>query len=371
MKLKNAFKKYQKTVSIHKKSYETEKFKIKKICNSFLGDLDPEKITSIDIALYRDMRLGEINPKTGKPMSASTVRQELSLLSHFFEISRVEWGYSTKNPVKDVRKPKLPPGRNRRLSPQEKRKIFHFAENYSNPEFLVIITLALETAMRQGEILGLIWNHVDLKSRIIHLPETKNGEPRDVPLTSQAKEIFLLLKPKASGKVFTYSQNSIKSLWREITKTLKIDNLHFHDLRHEATSLLFEKHNLNVMEVASITGHKSLAMLKRYTHLKARKIVAKLDRNSKRSKVIVSGFFLPYPVFFTLYNGRFHSEIPDFLCCHVNTHVNIQPARAEVVELLTRLILLYITRRIDLPSPSEFSHSPKGEMVMISPLKFN
>ena len=127
--------------------------------------------------------------------------------------------------------------------------------------------LALETAMRQGELLKLEWEHINLRIGIAHLPETKNGSKRDVPLSIKARAALLRMGVKQRGRVFSYTSNGLKSAWRIMMQRLGIEDLHFHDTRHEAASRLSELGRLDIMEIAAITGHKSLAMLKRYTHL--------------------------------------------------------------------------------------------------------
>ena len=267
MPVREALERYRKEISILKRGYAQEKYRIEQISRSLLGPMIVRQVTSVHIASYRDARLQTINARTGKPLSSSTVRLELSLLSNFFDIGRIEWGICDANPVANVRKPKIPPGRDRRLTPREERLILRYCHGHPNNELYSIVVLALATAMRQGEILNLRWEHVHLKSRIAHLPETKNGTKRDVPLSIKARDALIRLGVKTNGKVFTYTASGIKSTWRFMVKKLGIENMHFHDCRHEAISQLFELGTLDMMEVASISGHKSLSMLKRYTHL--------------------------------------------------------------------------------------------------------
>lgn len=139
--LMTALRRYQKTVSILKKGYEQERYRIQQISNSFLGEKKVREIKSFDIADYRDWRLQQFNPKTGKPLSPATVRLELSLLSNFFDIARIEWGYASENPVKNVRKPKPSPGRSRRLSPREENLILKYCNSFSNKEVLILFSL--------------------------------------------------------------------------------------------------------------------------------------------------------------------------------------------------------------------------------------
>lgn len=204
-----ALEQYRERVSILKKGYEQEKYRIQQIARSFLGSKTVRKVSSVDIATYRDLRLQTINPRTQKPISNATVRLELSLLSSFFDISRIEWGLCDDNPVKNVRKPKPAPGRDRTLTPREEREILRYCFAHSNPEFYSIVVLALETAARQGEILKLRWEHINLKTRIAHLPETKNGSKRDVPLSIKARDVLIRLGVKSNGPVFQDQRDQV------------------------------------------------------------------------------------------------------------------------------------------------------------------
>jgi integrase len=139
-----------------------------------------------------------------------------------------------------------------------------------------IVKLALETAMRQSELVRMHWQHIDLKRRTIFLPHTKNGESRTVPLSPDAVNVLTALPRGIKGDVFPgVTTEAIKKAYIRAVRREGIEDLHFHDLRHEATTRLFER-GLNIMEVSSITGHKDLRMLRRYTHLKAEDLAKKL-----------------------------------------------------------------------------------------------
>lgn len=296
----------------------------------------------------------------------------MALLSNFFELARIEFGIChIANPCLDVRKPKLPPGRDRRLTTREERRILRYALAHENREFHAIIQIALATAMRQGEILNLKWEHINLNTRVAHLPETKNGSKRDVPLSLLATQVLRKLGPKTSGQVFTYTSAGLKSTWRVMRIRLGIQDLHFHDLRHEATSRLFEMGTLDVMEVAAITGHKSLAMLKRYTHLRATRLVKKLDQNRSRSKQVVLTHLTPYPGLLTqikddLYTLRLLDFEEDNLMVVGNSPASTRE-RAE--NMLLRQIMKMLRDGRPIPEPDGYTgRIRKGEVVMIDPM---
>jgi integrase len=229
-------------------------------------------IRTVDVAaVIRDME------KEGK--GARTVRLHLTVLSHLFNVAKDDWGMeSLENPVSRVHKPKLPGGRERRIQPGEVGALLGAASQH----FACLIALALETAMRREEIATLGPKNIDLKNRSLFLPKTKNGESRTIPLSPAAIEAISMVVPKSDESLFGLSGTGIDSAWDRIRIAADIpsgwgkDALHFHDLRHEATSRLFERTDLDLMEIRIITGHKNLQMLARYTHLRTANLANRL-----------------------------------------------------------------------------------------------
>lgn len=366
--VKDALDKYRTQISILKKGYAQEKYRIEQICRSFLAVKTVRQITSVDIATYRDLRLEAINPRTKRKLATSTVRLEMSLLSNFFDIARIEWGLCDSNPVANVRKPKCPPGRDRRLTPREERLILRYCHGHVNPDLYSIVVLALETAMRQGEILNLHWEHLNLKTRIAHLPETKNGTKRDVPLSVKARDSLIRIGVKTKGRVFGYTAEGLKSSWRFMLKRLGIENLHFHDLRHEAISRLFELGSLDMMEVAAISGHKSLAMLKRYTHLKAQRLVRKLEGHKNKGKQIVIDHLIPYPAAIEDDAGAIRVRLLDF-----EDLAGLGTCRTSAIrvaqDVLLRRILNLMRESRPIPAPDQYLEPvDERSVVMVDPL---
>ena len=138
-----------------------------------------------------------------------------------------------------------------------------------------VVVIALETGMRLGEIVSLKWSEVDLVTQVARLTDTKIGTGRDVPLSSRAARTLEALPRSLDGRVFPIGVAAVKSSFHAAAKRAELDDFRFHDLRHEATSRFFER-DLDIMEVAAITGHKTLTMLKRYTHLRAADLARKL-----------------------------------------------------------------------------------------------
>lgn len=359
---------YKNKVSVLKKGYAQEVYRLAQISKSFLGRKVPKNVTSVDIATYRDQRLSEINPKTKKPLSPSTVRLEMSLLSNFFDIGRIEWGICDSNPVTNVRKPKIPPGRDRRLTPREERLILRYCHKHVNPELYSIVVVALESAMRQGEILNLRWEYLNLKSRIAHLPETKNGTKRDVPLSVKARDAIIRLGVKTEGKVFSYTSEGLKSSWRFMLIKLGIENLHFHDLRHEAVSRLFELDTLDMMEIAAISGHKSLSMLKRYTHLKVNRLVRKLEGNKNKGKQEVINNMIPYPASVEEGDDQIRLRLLDFEDLVISAPCRDSAIRVAQDALLRRIVSMMKASE-PIPQPDQYLENiDKNVIIMVDPL---
>lgn len=242
-----------------------------------------------------------------------------------------------------------------------------YAHAHPNRDLAALVSLALETAMRQGELLGLRWERVNLRSRIIHLDDTKNGTKRDVPLSVKARNVLLRLEPQTSGEVFSYTANGLKSTWRFMLQKLGIVDLHFHDLRHEAISRLFELGTLDLMEVAAISGHKSLSMLRRYTHLRATRLVRKLEGHRNRGRQAVLDLLVPYPAAWIPVAHGYRVIVPDFegVCAEAPT-LN-QALEAAQAVLLKQLLSLFVQGQA-IPQPDEYlTHLPATAKVVMLP----
>lgn len=240
------------------------------------GDLALSEISGQRLALMVKHweRPSEAHPKGLGPHS---IRLYLALISHLYTIARSEWGMADLvNPVPLVRKPKLPRGRDRRLVGDEEGQLLAVCER-TNPELADIVRFAIETAMRQAEIMNLSWDRVDFRNHTVFLQDTKNGESRLVPLSVAAEECLKRQRERrgtdSKGRVWSYTTDGMRASYFKALKKVGIEGLTFHDLRHEATSRLCER-GLPIMTVQAITGHKSTQMLKRYTHISPGALVA-------------------------------------------------------------------------------------------------
>ena len=267
--LKELLERYLEEVTPLKKGAEPETNRLRLMMRHPLACRLVAGVRGVDVARWRDERLRKVTP--------ATVKRDLVLLGHVFEVARKEWGIYVHNPVRDIKLPSGGGPRERRLQPGEETRLFTACREARNRWLLPMVQLALETAMRQGELLRLRWEHIDLNRRTAHLPDTKNGEARTVPLSTTAVAVLRALPRALQGDLFPgVSAEAVKRSYMRAIRRAGIEGLRFHDLRHEATTRLFEK-GLNIKEVASITGHKDLRMLRRYTHLKAEDLAQKLE----------------------------------------------------------------------------------------------
>jgi integrase len=257
---------YLNEITPDKKGASVEHYRIKCWLKTPLANRRISTIKTSDFASWRDSRI-----KSGA--AANTVRLELSIISNLFNVAKSEWGFeSLTNPTEHMRTPKLPSGRTRRVSDKEIDLLIKNTESYELP---FIIKIALESGMRRGEIASLEWRNINFVKRTVLLPDTKNGEARIVPLTTNCMTTLQSIPRNINGSVFTMTENAISRAFLRVRSRCGLDDMHFHDIRHEAITRFFEK-GLNMMEVSAISGHKTLQMLKRYTHLRAEDLAKKL-----------------------------------------------------------------------------------------------
>lgn len=247
-----------------------------------LGKLPLAAITTTLLSRFRDERLNVVGNQS--------VIHELNLINRVLKACVLDWGIALPSGVPQVRKPTKPRGRERRVEQGEIDEIIDASESL---ELGVIVGVAVETAMRRSELSTLERDSLQLKRSIVHLDETKNGDSRDVPLSTNAIRLLSKIPARIDGRVFGMQPDSITQAFDRAVKRARalyiqkceqegtkqdkawLVDIHFHDLRHEATSRIALKVS-NLVELASITGHKDLQMLKRYYHPKAEDLAKKL-----------------------------------------------------------------------------------------------
>ncbi|MBK8816472.1 MAG: site-specific integrase [Methylococcaceae bacterium] len=241
--------------------------------NERLKDYLLSDITPALIVQNRDSFARSEN-RQGEKISPATVNRYLALISHVFTIAVNEWQWLEDNPVKKVKRPKEPRGRVRFLDDDERNRLLQACKESSNEVLYLCVILALSTGMRQGELMGLLWRDVDLKKGNIILHETKNGERRRVPLAGHGLELLReygkirrldspLMFPSYTNPI---SPINLRSAFTFALERAEIKDFHWHDLRHCTASYL-AMNGASLAEIAEILGHKTLAMVKRYSHL--------------------------------------------------------------------------------------------------------
>lgn len=265
---------YREEVSTGKKGERWEKVRINAFqrtvtfwCRS-IATVTPEQIGQ-----WRDQRKTEV--------SVGSVQREFNLIRSIFETARREWKWLKVNPCHDVRMPPRPKPRTRRIGDDEIRLILRslgFAEGAvaesGYDEVAIAFQIALETAMRQSEIITLTWDQVFLDKRFLHLSDTKNGDERDVPLSTRAVELFEML-PQDRSHCFTISAELCSSLFRKARINAGLSGFTFHDSRREALSRMSKR--LNVLQLARVVGHRNPKSLMIYYQESASEMAKLLD----------------------------------------------------------------------------------------------
>jgi integrase len=229
-------------------------------------------LTGATVAEYRDDRLKAVKPPS--------VRRELVILRHVFEIARQDWGLPLKeNPVKQIRLPQDARPRERRLLAGDEGHLHATIGKRSAWYLRPFLILLVETGMRRGELLSIRWRDVDFANSTVLILTTKNGHPRRIPLTPNALKTLEAL-PRRDEKVFPVTPNAVRLAWERLRSRAGLSDLRLHDLRHEAISRFFEL-GLSTPEVAMISGHREPRMLSRYTHLQPELVALKLRELGK------------------------------------------------------------------------------------------
>ncbi|MCC6143820.1 MAG: site-specific integrase [Candidatus Hydrogenedentes bacterium] len=293
--LGDILKRYLAEINPSKKGAVCDAIRINRLLRDKICTLKLSALSGKALSQWRDERL--------KAVTGATVNRELTIISAAINIARKEWGVHVENPVSLIRRPEGNRPRTRRLSQEEEAHLLHACTaterdrgRYTGPSNVWIkplVLVALETAMRRGELLSLLWSNIDLTNRVARLEDTKNGERRDVPLSTRAVAILRDLPRTLDGKVFPITDDSLKKGFVRAVQRAResyelecmergtnpaigfLTDLHFHDLRHEATSRLAERLS-NILELSAVTGHKDLRMLKRYYHPRAEDLAKKL-----------------------------------------------------------------------------------------------
>lgn len=282
--MQQVFDRYGLERSKGKKGERWEVIRLKRFANDLvnskpLGEYVIGEVTTTDLVAWRDMRSGRVKP--------ASVSREMNLLKHVFSTAAKEWGLLRVNPMAEVKSPKRAKRRTRRVYQDEIDKLtvafdLRIYPWVSEKQITgAMFLFAIETAMRSGEIRGITNLHVS--GNVVHLPETKNDHARDVPLTTRALEILETVrgnKAEPDQRPFEIDADRRDIVFRVTAKRVNIENLHFHDTRHEAITRLAKR--LDVLDLARVTGHKNLNELMTYYEASGDELAERL--NSSISK---------------------------------------------------------------------------------------
>lgn len=272
---KDLMERYAKEVTSTKQGAARERKMINVILRDPIAEVLLTQLAPSHFGEWRDRRL--------KQVSGSTVNREMNILSNACNIARKEWGWLKENPMTNVRRPKASDPRTRRPTEKETQDLL-YCLGYSPDEAPVtssarvgaMYLFAIETAMRSGEICGLSWDCVF--DNYVHIPKTKSGRPRDVPLSRRARAIIGQVKEVTGDRetVFDVHDATRDTLFRKAREKAMIVDLAFHDTRREALTRLSKIYG--VMELARISGHRDLRILQNVYYSPAiEDLAAKLD----------------------------------------------------------------------------------------------
>lgn len=255
-----------------------------------LSDITPSLLSEFRDKLQKEPSIKELKDgtKIEKLRSNATVNRYMAALSIALSIASREWEWIEDNPIFKVTKKKEARGRIRFLSDDERNELLKVCAQASNPLIYLLVVIALSTGARYSEILYLKWSGVDLKRKIFYFMDTKNGENRAIPISLKAYELLKQhskIRKINSEYVFTRPDGKkpvdLRHQWDEAIKKAKLDDFRFHDLRHTAASYL-AMNGATLVEISEILGHKTMQMVKRYSHLTQKHTAEVLERMNEK-----------------------------------------------------------------------------------------
>ena len=277
MTLREALDRYEREVTPRKRAQASERSNLRALRDEPAAALALARIRSREVAQMRDAwaRAG---------LKPASIKRRMVTLSHVFTVAAIEWGMpglKNNNPVREVRLAPEDNERARRVSDEEIDAICAATES---AELAAYVRLAVETAMRRGELCKLRWEHVDLAAGEAYLPRpvTKNRHARAVPLTPTTVALLQSLPRRSDGRVMGLRPDSVTQAFERARDRVGLTDLTFHDLRHEATSRLAEK--LEAHELAAWTGHREMKMVLRYYHPRAADLARKAAGPARKAE---------------------------------------------------------------------------------------
>ena len=253
----------------------------------------PPDLLGIPAASFCTSHIAEMVNRLRKahpPVAAATIKQNVGFIRTAYNLANARLGFNLDNPVKPGCLPKVNNARDRRLLPNEEEKLLEACAKYETDTRCttpigLIVRFALETAMRQAEIAQLRWQDIYKDPQLgvtfvtVDRKFSKNNDARKFPLSYNLAQEITSLRSESTeegSRVFGSNAPQIRQAFERSAARANLQDLRFHDLRHEATSRLFERHHLEPHEAQLITGHRTIAMLNRYTHLNAQHLLGKM-----------------------------------------------------------------------------------------------
>ena len=284
--LAQVFDRYARERSAGKKGRRWEEIRLNRFKSDIangkpLGDFLIGDVTRADLVAWRDARLSEVQ--------AASVKREMNLLKHVFVTATDEWELLPVNPMSKVKRPASARRRKRRVLPDEIEKVSAALDLGSEPWVSekqitgAAFLFAIETAMRSGEILNM--KNRDIGGSVVHIPESKNEHARYVPMTARAVEILGKVRngnEDPAARPFAIDSDSRDSRFRLAVKKAKVDDLHFHDTRHEGITRLARR--LEILDLARVTGHKNLNELLTYYEASGDELAERLNASTSRDE---------------------------------------------------------------------------------------
>lgn len=299
---RDLMERYGREVVPQHKGAESESYRLRRLLREEAWvDKRLAALTTEDLQDFIAERLTEV--------AGATVDRDIDLIAQVLHYAGDVWRIAAPiSPLKGLRRPRYFNERDRRLSAAEEEALLDAARADENPYIEPAIILALETAMRRGELLALTSDDIDRERRCALVRQSKNGRPRKVPLSRRALEVIDALPATASGRLLDLSANALQlGFFRRVIPAAGIADFHFHDLRHEAISRLAESGRFQLIELQAVSGHRDMRMLQRYAHLCSGNLAAKMDiiregtvkryvhRGRKRTVVKVEKWGRPTP----------------------------------------------------------------------------
>lgn len=291
---------YLEEFTVKKTNFEAEQYRVGVIQKSTLGKLPFYYVGGKELQAFLQTLV----------CSESTKLKYVAVISHLYNVARTHWACNVDNPATQIVKPKAAPGRERRVYSDEFEFLIKVLNDplRRNRDLVDLAKIAVRTPVREMELLTLTWQHVNLEqgTLLITSQYSKNKKARTVPLYPDIVELLRVRYRQANNteRVFQTSQSALVQAWRRAIqrgrgeylnscrslgippKEYFLVDLHFHDLRHEAISRLFEETDLRDFEISQIAGHSSLNTTKLYTHLRANNLVARFKTCHKSTKTV-------------------------------------------------------------------------------------